>query len=327
MRAFATNSAGTGYGNQITFTTTSSGSVPTLTTTAASAIATTSATSGGIISSDGGVSVTARGVCWSTSQNPTTSNSKTTDGTGTGSFTSSITGLTAGTTYYVRAYATNSAGTAYGSQVSFATTNSIVYGSVSDVDGNTYSTVTIGTQVWMAENLKTTKYNDNSVIPLVTNDAAWSDLYSKNTGYCWYNNDAATYKGTYGALYNWYTVDTGKLCPIGWHVPSDTEWTTLANYLGQSVAGSKLKEAGTSHWASPNSGATNETGFTGLPGGMRTDGGTFAEIGIQGYFWTSNGDTGYGVVTAWAWILGSGSGAGHTNNRKVYGWSVRCLKN
>ena len=130
-----------------------------------------------------------------------TSNTKTTDGTGTGSFTSSITGLSAGTTYYLRAYATNSAGTAYGSQGSFATTNSIVYGSVSDIDGNTYSTVTIGTQVWMAENLKTTKYKDGTAIPNVTASASWAALTTD--AYSWYNNDATTYKSTYGALYNW----------------------------------------------------------------------------------------------------------------------------
>ncbi|MBI5010148.1 MAG: fibrobacter succinogenes major paralogous domain-containing protein, partial [Bacteroidia bacterium] len=137
---------------------------------------------------------------------------------------------------------------------------------VSDIDGNVYQTVTIGTQVWMKENLKTTKLNDGIALPNVIDNAAWAALTT--TGYCWYNNDATTYKSTYGALYNWYAVNTGKLCPIGWHVPSDDEWTLLTTFRGgYSVAGGKLKETGTLHWTSPNTGATNETGFTALPGG------------------------------------------------------------
>jgi uncharacterized protein (TIGR02145 family) len=140
---------------------------------------------------------------------------------------------------------------------------------VSDVDGNTYKVVIIGTQVWMAENLKTTKYSDGTPIPLVTDNTAWSNLTTP--GYCWYNNDSATIAQTYGALYNWYTVNTGNLCPAGWHVPTDAEWTILITYLGgEDVAGGKLKEAGTAHWSSPNTGATNETGFTALPGGFRS---------------------------------------------------------
>jgi len=107
---------------------------------------------------------------------------------------------------------------------------------VTDIDGNVYHIVAIGTQVWMAENLKTTKYNDGTFIPLVTDSTAWGNL--STPGYCWYNNDAATYKNTYGALYNWFTVNTGKLSPKGWHIPSDTEWETLITYLGgESLAG------------------------------------------------------------------------------------------
>ena len=173
-------------------------------------------------------------------------NSKTTDGSGTGTFTSSITGLTAGTTYYVRAYATNSAGTGYGNDISFTTQQGGV-GNVTDDDGNVYHSVTIGTQVWMVENLKTTKYNDGTSIPLVTDATDWHNLLTP--GYCWNNNDEATYKATYGALYNWYTVNTGNLCPTGWHVPGDAEWTTLTTYLGgEDVAGGKLKEVGITHW-------------------------------------------------------------------------------
>jgi uncharacterized protein (TIGR02145 family) len=240
--------------------------IPTLSTTAASSITTTSATSGGNVISDGGATVTARGVCWSTNQNPTIDNSKTSNDIGTGSFTSNLTGLTANTIYYVRAYATNSMGTAYGNQVTFKTTTDVETNTVTDIDGNIYHTVTIGTQVWMVENLKTTKYRNGDPIPNVTGNA-WAAL---TTGaYCWYNNDAATYKATYGALYNWYAVaDSRNIAPTGWHVPTDAEWTTLTTFLGgESVAGGKLKETGTNHWTSPNTGATNETGFTALPGG------------------------------------------------------------
>jgi uncharacterized protein (TIGR02145 family) len=149
---------------------------------------------------------------------------------------------------------------------------------LTDVDNNTYKVVKIGTQVWMAENLKTTRYNDGSAIPLVTDNTEWNNLTTP--GYSWYNNDSATYAQTYGALYNWYTVETGNLCPTGWHVPSDAEWTTLTDYLGgEAIAGGKLKETGTAHWDSPNTGATDETGFTAFPGGNRTKNGPFSNLG------------------------------------------------
>jgi len=258
VRAYATNSAGTAYGNDLTFTI--SPVLPTVTTGTTTPTSSTTASSGGNVTSDGGATVTARGVCWSTSQNPTISNSRTTNGSGTGTFTSSITGLSPNTTYYLRAYATNNEGTGYGNEVSFTTSDEIIfnpsltYGEVSDIDGNYYKTIQIGSQIWMAENLKTTRYNDGSNIPLVTDNTAWSNLTTP--GYCWYNNDAATYKNVYGALYNWYAVNTGKLCPSGWHVPSEYEWTLLVNYLGGVyAAGGKLKETGTTHWYSPNAGA------------------------------------------------------------------------
>jgi len=201
--------------------------VPVLSTTASNNIAQTTATCGGNITSDAGATITARGVCWSTGQTPTIIDNKTTDGTGIGVFTSSITGLTANTTYYARAYATNSNGTGYGSVISFKTLTSGATGTVTDADGNIYNTVTIGTQTWMVENLKVTKYNDGTAIPLVTDNTAWSNLTTP--GYCWYNNDAATNKNTYGGLYNFYTVNTGKLAPTGWHVPpmqNGQQWKT-----------------------------------------------------------------------------------------------------
>lgn len=144
----------------------------------------------------------------------------------------------------------------------------IAYGIVNDQDGNAYKTVIIGTQDWMAENLRTTRFNDNTTIPLVKDSTAWSKLITH--AYCWYENDATTQQSIYGALYNWYAVNTDKLCPVGWHVPSDEEWITLRTYLGgEEIAGGKLKESGISHWQSPNTGATNQSGFTALPGGVR----------------------------------------------------------
>jgi uncharacterized protein (TIGR02145 family) len=194
---------------------------------------------------------------------------------------------------------------------------------VTDIDGNVYLTVTIGTQVWMAENLKTTKLIDGSAIPLVTDTTVWSNLITP--GYCWYNNDSNTYAQTYGALYNWYTVETGNLCPTGWHVPTDADWTTLIDYLGGGAfAGGKLKETGTNHWESPNTGATNESGFSALPGGYRNGIGGFYMIGVRGAWWHNNE-----IDASTAWTLGihySDSNVDGLNANKRHGHSVRCMK-
>jgi uncharacterized protein (TIGR02145 family) len=316
VSAYATNSEGTGYGQELSFTT--SPLLPVVTTADPVATSTTTGTGGGTVTSDGGSAVTARGVCWNTSANPTTANSKTTDGTGTGTFTSNITGLTANTTFHVRAYATNSVGTAYGTDKTF-TTDPIT---VTDNDGNTYNVIRIGTQLWMKENLKTTIFNDDGPIAPVSGTAAWANLTSH--GYCWYNNDAGN-KNTYGALYNWYAVATGKLCPVGWHVPTDDDCIELEDYFGFSVpAGGKLKETGTTHWASPNTGATDEVGFKALPGGLRTETGTFQFITNYGYWWTS---TEYNTHNEWYRELEYNS-----DNVVRYfkddnnGMSVRCIK-
>ncbi len=162
---------------------------------------------------------------------------------------------------------------------------------VTDIDGNVYHTGAIGTQVWMVENLKTTKFNDGSSIPLATDKTAWQSL---TPGYCWHENDTAAYKTTYGALYNWYAVNTGKLCPTGWHVPTDAEWTVLTTYLGGPLAaGGKMKapgtlEDGTGLWYSPNTGATNESGFTAVPAGGRNYDGTFGDNGFASAWWSSS---------------------------------------
>lgn len=193
---------------------------------------------------------------------------------------------------------------------------------VRDIDGNDYQTVAIGAQVWMSSNLKTTKYNDGTAIPLVTADTDWAHLLSP--GYCWYNNDTVN-KRDYGALYNWYAVNTGKLCPTGWHVPTDAEWTILTTYLGgYGIAGGKLKEIGTIHWNSLNFDTTNETGFSALPGGYRDYFGSFYSIGYVGFWWSSAE-----FDTASAWYRNMGyyySNVIRNYYSKQYGFSVRCIK-
>lgn len=196
--------------------------------------------------------------------------------------------------------------------------------SVKDADSNVYKVVTIGTQVWMAENLKTTKYNDGTAIPMVKDDKTWEAL--NTPAYCWYKNDAVTNKNRYGALYNWYTVNTNKLCPSGWHVSTDAEWTKMTIYLkGDSVAGGKLKEAGTVHWQSPNTGATNESGFTALPGGYRISyGGSFGYIGNNGYWWSPVKDS--SSIASYRYIGCGTSNLFSTSYSKHSGFSVRCVR-
>lgn len=192
-----------------------------------------------------------------------------------------------------------------------------------DIDGNVYPSITIGKQVWMAENLKTTKYNDGTTITLVTDDKAWKTL--KTPAYCWFNNDIAN-KDVYGALYNWYTVNTKKICPKGWHVPIDREWVTMISFLGDvNVAGDKLKETGINHWKNSLNNATNEFDFTALPGGMRLDAGVFPIFGSSYAVWWSATENNPEL----AWNRGL-----FFSSRNVYrgcenkrsGFSVRCIK-
>jgi len=296
--------------------------IPVLTTDTVGNITQTFATCGGKITSDGGATVTARGVCWSTSPSPGTSNATTSDGQGAGSFASAISGLTANTTYYLRAYATNSTGTGYGNEISF-TTKDASWGTVTDADGNVYHTVTIGTQVWMVENLKTTKYRNGASIPNVTTNAQWEVL---GTGaYCNYNNDVLN-ANTYGRLYNWFAVnDSRKLAPEGWHISSYADWYTLINYLGgESVAGGKLRETGTTHWCYPNNGATNECGFTALPAGYRNLWGGFSNKTYQALWWCSS--EGSPDLSWAALIIFNAVNVTFEADYKKYGCAVRCVK-
>lgn len=207
---------------------------------------------------------------------------------------------------------------------------------ITDIDGNVYNTLTIGKQLWIKENLKVTKLNDGSNIQLVENNQSWTGLATP--GYCWNNNNEAQYKDVFGALYNFYAVKTGKLCPAGWHVPSDNEWKQLEMSIGMSQSeadiqgddrgtteGGELKESGFNHWANPNTGATNEHGFTALPGGYRDETtGSFGGVGGGGDWWTSTE-----VDPAGALDRGlSAYESDISRNRELFGkgYSVRCIK-
>lgn len=193
---------------------------------------------------------------------------------------------------------------------------------VSDIDGNVYHPIKIGNQIWMVENLKTTKFSDGVRIDNIKDNTSWNNLTSP--AYCWYANDVAN-KTVYGALYNWYSVNTGKLCPSGWHVPSDEEWTIMTTLLGgENIAGGKLKEAGNAHWINSNLGATNESGFTALPGGNRIFNGVFDYEGVRGSWWTA---TDFDSRTAWQRVMYCIYGdVSRSNYYMRFGFSVRCLK-
>ncbi len=490
IKAYAINSQGASYGSQVSFTTGQNLSLATVYTTAATNVTTTGATLGGNVTSDGNASVTEKGVVYSTTQNPTTSNTKVSSGRGTGAFTVNVSSLSANTNYYVRAYAINSQGTAYGSQVNFTTgvipaaafsatpatitagqsvqftdqstnsptswnwtfgdgaastlrnpshtyvtpgnytvsltaansfgsntqtktnyitvnpagyppvsaftatptsttigqsvqftdqstnsptswnwnfgdggtstttnpsytyvaagtytvsltatnsfgsntqtkTNYITVNSsgstVTDIDGNVYNTVTIGTQIWMRENLKTTRYRNGDLIGTTTPATLYTSTQS-SPKYQWAYAGNESNVATYGRLYTWFAAtDSRKICPTGWHLPTDAEWATLTTFLGgERVAGDKLKETGTGHWSSPNTGATNSSGFTALPGGIRDSDGTFDYVGGHGFWWSS---TEKDTHNAWYRSMGYHTSSARRNTYpSSYGLSVRCVK-
>ena len=307
--------------------------VPIVTTFDVTNITLSTAACGGTISDEGSGTVLSRGVCWGTGKTATAALNKTADGTGPGAFLSLMTGLTDGTPYYVRAYATNDAGTGYGRAVSFTTQNGIVifnsdltYGTVMDIDGNAYKTIQIGTQTWMAENLKTTKYANGDLIGTTTPDTL--DILNESAPkYQWAYDGNESIVALYGRLYTWFAVtDSRNVCPTGWHVPSDEEWSTLGTNLGGYDAG-KLRETGTFHWLSPNNGATNETGFTALPGGFRYYDGSYLFNRSAGYWFSSTEYSDYTMNHAYIMDI-------YYNNSSIYrddfnkreGCSVRCIK-
>lgn len=198
-----------------------------------------------------------------------------------------------------------------------------------DIDGNSYQTVKIGNQLWMAENLRVTHYRNGDLIPNVTSDRQWSGLgiiiNASRGAYCYYNNDANNLS-TYGCLYNWFAIkDSRSICLTGWHIPTDVEWKILETYLGgSSVAGGKMKEAGTTHWDFPNTRATNESGFCALPGGYRNGGGSYNGMGSNAQFWSST--EGSGNYYALYRLLGCYySQVLRSDDSKESGLSVRCV--
>jgi len=222
------------------------------------------------------------------------------------------------------------------------------YGTLSDIDGNTYGTIEIGDQTWMAENLKVTHYADGSAIPLVTGEAEWEALAADAKAYCWYDN-LSEYSDTTGALYTWAAAMNGLpgvdtipsgiqgVCPDGWHMPSDSEWKVLEKTLGMSQAqadnydwrgndeGGQLKELGFSNWESPNTGASNSSGFTALPGGFRGNKGVFYSLGKYATFWTTHDQK--GTDKAWYRTLYYGNERVYRQyNFKNQGFSVRCVQ-
>jgi uncharacterized protein (TIGR02145 family) len=328
VRAYATNAIGTSYGSEILVSTLNM-TIPTITTVVPSGITSSTTISGGQIISDGGTAILIKGICWSTSPNPNVSlSTKTINGSGNDNFISQIENLSPLTTYYVRAYATNSIGTSYGNQQIITTTNSLFASGqgVVDIDGNFYESVFIGTQEFMKSNLRVTKLNNSVSIPNVFDNAAWQNILTSGSGelgYCWYQNNIG-YKQDFGALYNMNVVISEKICPIGWHVPQNKEWNKLTKYLGDTIiAGGKLKEQGTSNWNSPNIGATNSSGFTGLPGGYRYWDGTFMEMGNFAFFWSLTQpytDMKQKVLRS------SNSSFEYNHNWEGFGHSIRCLK-
>ena len=188
---------------------------------------------------------------------------------------------------------------------------------ITDVDGNSYKTVYIGTQQWMGENLKTAKYNDGTPIPNVTDNTVWPNL---TTGaWCNYNNSDSL-GNIYGKLYNWYTVNSNKVCPNSWHVPTESEWTIISNYLGGSeVAGGKMKEVGTLHWSNPNTDATNENFFTALPGGTKYPDGHFDNFGTWGTWWSNNN-------SRYVDLNCTNGNLMFRSNSNQFGFAIRCLK-
>jgi len=274
-----------------------------------------------------GAELKEKGICWSESPSPTIKDNKATSYIYPYliTFEVLIDSLIPETKYYARAYATSIAGTGYGEELSFVTPLDISgeKGTVTDADGNVYPTIGIGAQIWMAENLKTTRFNDGAPIPEVSGRTAWNNRWTP--AYCWYENDEESGRDIYGALYNWFAVGTGKLCPIGWHVPDNTEWKALVTYLGGiKVAGGKMKVPGTQFWEQPNTGATNSSGFSGLPAGCRADYGEFYSKGVNLVLWTSSINN---STSAWCYVISAFSDdlENHPKDSST-GYSIRCIK-
>jgi uncharacterized protein (TIGR02145 family) len=350
VRAFAINSVGVAYGNEESFTTLAAPEPPSVSTNAATSVEEYAATMNGEVTSDGGAAVSERGFYFGTSTDPASTGTLVPEGSGTGSFSNTLSGLDASTTYYYVAYATNTEGTAFGSEMSFTTLKPDITGqtgTLSDIDGNSYNWIGIGKQAWMAENLWTTRFADGTEIPNVQNNTEWDALSATDTAYCWYNNTTEN-RDTYGGLYTWTAAMYGAassdanpsgvqgVCPDGWHLPSDEEWKEMEMFLGMTREeadktqwrgtdeGGKLKESGTDHWSDPNTGATNESGFTALPGGHRYTDGLYGNISFGARYWTTSQLDG---VSAYArFLYHQYSNVQRNGYDKDHGFSVRCVR-
>ena len=306
-------------------------------------ITTSSVICGGIVSDNGGSQLLGRGLCWSKKHLPIVllsidsitkleyifnSDSVKSLATETGPFNTIIEGLQPNTTYYVRAFARNSNGYSYGAEKTFTTIAgsvggiTIVYGTVKDADSNSYKTVKILTQIWMAENLKTTKYNDGTKIPQINSQVKWAALTS--AAYCTYDTtkNADTIKA-FGYLYNSYTVLTNKLCPKGWHVPFEADWLDLAKNLGgATIAGAKLENNQSKYWVN-NTIANNKSAFSAEPAGNRNSIGVFENEGTSTSYWSFNE---FNTLNSYTRNLTNNTSAITQNiEKKTSGFSIRCL--
>jgi len=294
--------------------------LPVVSTIAPEFVSSTLATLGCSVTSDGGSGILC-GIYLSAEPNSQTTGVQLQIGADTGKYLGQITNLQPSKQYYFKAYATNSKGEALGEEVDFTTP-----ATVNDFENHVYNTVKIGNQLWMAENLRSTNYNNGD--PIATTNPSSLNISSENSPqYQWSYSGEDANSSVYGKLYTYYTVtDARKVCPTGWHIPSDAEWTTLVTTLGgYQVAGSRLKEYGNSHWLSPyNTDATNESCFTALPGGYRDFTGAFYLLQNDAYWWSATESE---ASKSWGrTIYTSGSSVVRQGVNKNWGLSVRCVQ-
>jgi uncharacterized protein (TIGR02145 family) len=320
--------------------------VPVVNTGTISNVTQFSAKCSGSLISNGSTSVTERGICWSDRPDPTKSNNYVIDSLATGSFVCPVTLYSSSTTYYVRAYATNASGTGYGANIQLTTpmdstmpnpllNPNLTYGSMTDIDGNVYKTITIGTQTWMAENLRVTKFRNGESISNITDNTKWASL--KTGSQCTYNNNSEKNSiDKFGRLYNFYAVsDARNIAPKGWHIASNAEWTTLISYVSQNkgISGSTAQAlASISDWnessipeaVGNDYTSNNSSGFCGLAIGIRGDYGVCDYVTKYAAWWTSNPND---ANTAWFRSMSYYSKEMSKNfYNKSYGLSVRCVK-
>jgi uncharacterized protein (TIGR02145 family) len=295
VRAYAVSEAGVGYGQTVTLITKKT-SLPIIQTLTVSEVGIHSAISGGKIISSGSDPITASGICFGTNVMPTIANHVIENLNNENEFIGIIENLSPFTKYYVRAYAINDIGIAYGGHLEFTTD----FDTISDIDGNIYRIVQIGNQTWTIDNFNSTRLRDGTPIPNRLEDEYWTEDSPKEPAMCWYENNRTQYEYPYGAIYNWYAASHPLIAPEGWRVPSNDDFIELVAYLGGSlVAGGPLKATGTDYWLPPNTGATNSSNFTALPGGGRHPrfSPTFYDVGRKALFWTRN-DAGPGAFFA-----------------------------